>query len=462
MKGKYILPVLLGLSVMQGCRFYGDYERPTAIDSVANLKLYRDVATTDTANFGYTPWREVFTDPKLQKLIEKGLEQNTDLKTAELTIQQAEIGLKVKKLDYLPSVAFAPQGSISRVFMDGAEHTSTYSFPISATWQLDFFGKIRNAKKQGELTLLQTQAAEQATKTAIICAVANCYYSLQMLDASLQTTESTLALWEKNIETIEALMQAGRTNAAAVASAKSNYLQIKASVPALKDNVRQLENTICSLLHETPHAIDRNPFNGAAFPSKIKVGIPSQMLSMRPDVKIAECNLANCFYAELIAEANFYPSFSITGNGAFTNSLGSMIANPGKFIASGVASLVQPIFQKGQIRAGWEISKIQTEAAEMKFEQTLIDAGIEVSNALVAYNSAEEKAVITLKQIEQLQKAKDTTWELFLHAGGRTTYIETLTAQMQLLQGQLTLINDKYAKIQAMIKLYQALGGGQN
>ena len=454
--------LVVGLAVaMQSCRFYSNYERPTSIDSLATTNLYRDVTTTDTTNFGYTPWREVFTDAKLQGLIEKALAQNTDLKTAALTIEQAEVGLKVKKLDWLPTVAFAPQGQISKVFnFNNADHVSTYSLPISASWQIDFFGKVRNGIRQGEMTLLQTKAAEQATKTGIICGVANCYYSLQMLDASLETTESTLKLWEKNIETIEAMKEAGWTNSAAVASAKSNYLQIKASVPGLLDNIRQLENTICGLLHEAPHSIERNAFEGMDFPEQIKVGIPVQMLSMRPDVKIAEYNLASCFYAELIAEANFYPSLTITGNGAFSNSLGSAVVNPGKFLASGVASLVQPLFQKGQLRAGLKVAKIQAEAAELKFEQSLIDAGIEVSNALTAYSSADEKATLTIQQLEQLKIANESTWELFLHGGGKTTYLETITAQMQLLQGELSVINDKYTKIQAAIKLYQALGGG--
>lgn len=462
-----ILPLLAGTMLLTSCGLLGHYERDVkGVDSLTR-KLYRDptqidaaLMVTDTVSFGNMPWQEVFTDVKLQALIRKALAQNTDLCQTALTIKQAEIGLRVNKLAYLPQIAFSPSGTLSKVFIEGKSMTETYNLPMQASWQIDAFGTLYNAKKQGELTLVQAKVVRQAAHTAIVTGVANLYYSLQMLDEQLSTTRSTLVLWHKNIKAMEAMKEAGMTNAAALSSAKAQVLQIESTIPRLEYNIRQLENSLSVLLHEAPHAIDRNPFTADGFPSSFSTGIPLSLLANRPDVAIAEAKLATAFYGVQGARGKFFPQLTISAQGAFTNSLGGMVMNPGKFLASGIASLTQPLFAQGKIKAGYEIAKLQQEAAQLSFEQSLLTAGQEVSNALAAYHTTCTITDIVQRRVEELQKANDDTEFLFRN-GNTTSYLETLTAQMNLLNGRLSLINQRYDKVQAVIKLYQALGGGR-
>ena len=456
---KSFLYIAAAAMLLTSCNtLFGKYERDTARTEAFVKQLYRDtanadgaLAAADTTSFGNLPWREVFTDAQLQKLIATALERNTDIRKADLTIKQAEIGLRLNRLAYLPQIAFSPSGTVSKVFMDGMTTNETYAFPVQASWQIDAFGKLYNAKKQGELTVMQAKAARQATQTSIVAGVANLYYSLLMLDEQLATTEATLKLWHKNIEAMEAMKEAGYTNSSAIASAKAQVLQIEATVPTLKDNIRQAENALCVLLHEAPHSIQRGSFSA---------GLPLSLLTSRPDVAIAEAKLANAFYGIQSARGSFFPQLTISGQGSFTDALGGMVVNPGKFIASGVASLTQPLFAQGKLKGALEVAKLQQESAQLDFEKTLLTAGQEVSNALSKYHTASLATDIAKMRLTELQKANDDTEFLFRN-GNTTTYLETLTAQMNLLNGRLSLINNRFEKVQAAIKLYQALGGGR-
>lgn len=452
--------------LFSGCGLFGHYRRDTSRMEQMSQKLYRDlgdereVLLADTSSFGNMPWQEVFTDEKLQALIGKALRQNVDLQQAALTIRKAEIGLRINKLSYLPQFSFNPKGTITKTFIDGFDAHSTYDFPVAASWQIDAFGKLYNAKKQGELGVLQAKAARQAAHTAIITGVANLYYSLQMLDEQLGTTRSTLELWHKNIEAMEAMKDAGYTNSASIASAKAQVLKLETTVPQIENNIREVENSLCLLLHETPHAIERSVFTAEGFPARFSLGMPLSLLANRPDLAIAEAKLAGTFYGVQAARGAFFPNIMINAQGAFTNSLGGMVMNPGKFLAAGVASLTQPLFAQGKIKGNFEMAKLRQEAAQLDFERLLLRAGKEVSDALSKYHTACQTTQLVELQLEQLKKANDDTQFLFRN-GNTTTYLETLTAQMNLLNGRLALINQRYAKVQAVIALYKSLGGGR-
>ena len=465
---KSFLYIAAAATLLTSCHsLFGTYERNTAHTASFVEHLYRSTpqqdsasTTTDTTSFCNLPWREVFNDAHLQQLISTALERNADLRKAQLTIQQAEVGLRLNRLAYLPQIALSPSGTVSKVFVEGMTTNESYAFPVQASWQIDAFGKLYNAKKQGELSVLQAKSAKQAVQTSIVAAVANLYYSLQMLDEQLATTQATLKLWHKNIEAMTAMKEAGYTNSAALASAKAQVLQIEATVPTLTDNISQAENALCLLLHETPHGIERGTFSAENFPTSFSAGLPLSLLSSRPDVAIAEAKLANAFYGIQSARGTFYPQITISAQGSFTDALGGMVVNPGKFIASGVASLTQPLFAQGKLKGGLEVAKLQQEAAQIDFEKTLLTAGQEVSNALNKYHTASTTTAIAQERLKELQKANDDTEFLFRN-GNTTTYLETLTAQMNLLNGRLSLINNRFEKVQAAIKLYQALGGGR-
>lgn len=455
------LLLLLAAIGFASCRIYSNYERPDALPTTA---LYRDTVSTtgilvsDTINFGNMPWRQVFTDANLQSIIEKALAKNTDLLNAQENIKQVQATLKAAELAYLPSLSLNAQGTLSS--FDGEKTVKTYSIPLVASWQLGLFGSIRNAKEQAKSMLMQSSAYKQSVQTQIISNVANLYYTLLMLDEQLQITRETSELWGKNIEAMEAMQKAAMTNTAAVEQSRANYLQIKATIPALQKSIREAENSICKILREPPHAITRSTLNAQQMPANMSAGIPVQLLSNRPDVKAAEFSLRNAFYATNAAYSAFYPSLTITGQAGWTNSNGAIV-NPGKIITSLIGQLAQPILSQGRLTAQLKIAQSQQRAAQNNFEQAIINAGSEVSNALYAYKAACEQANICRVQVSSLEKTRDQTNELFKFDRS-TTYIAKLTAEMSLLNAQLTLINDNYAKLQAAVNLYAALGGGRN
>ena len=446
---KNFLFIIIASATLSSCGLYKNYERPADIKIPNNI--YRDstklenIIDADTTNFGNMPWREVFVDARLQNLIEKALANNTNLQQADLTIRQAEAGLKISRLAFLPSVSLSPQGTITS--WDFSKATKTYSIPVQASWQIDAFGTLRNAKKQSEMSLMQTRAAKQATRTSIIASVANLYYTLEMLDAQLATTKATAKLWDKNVSAMETMFKAGLTNSSAVSQAKANRLSILTTIPAMQASIQKAENSLCALLHEAPHSIERGSLEDVKLPSSLSAGVPMQLLSNRPDVRSAD--------------GAFYPKITLSGAASWTNSGGLGVVNPGKILASAVGSLVQPLFAQGKLRANLDIAKAQQESATLSFEQKLLDAGNEVNEAIDNYNAAKLRIDGNKELVKELTKSVETTDFIFKNDNS-VSYLETLTAQQSLLQAQLNLISAKLDKVQAVISLYQALGGGRD
>lgn len=458
---KIIFP-LISVALLTSCGIFKNYKRPEAFANVTE-NIYRDTTsmtavleTADTANFGNTPWREVFTDPKLQVLIEKVLVSN-DMQKADMNIEKAKAYLTISKLAYIPSLVFAPSGELTSI--DHSKAVQTYTLPISASWNIGSFGSLQNAKKYAKSNLFMAKAAKQATQTALIAAVAQMYYTLQMLDEQYTTAFETSKLWEKNVEAMKAMKEAGMVNNAAVAQASANYHTLCATLPTLQNSIRQTENALCVLLAEAPHAIDRNAFGTYDFPESMQVGIPVQLLSNRPDVRIAEAQLAAAFYNVNIARSKFYPSITISGVAGWTNNVGAVV-NPGKLLLNAAASLAQPLFMNGQLVANLKVSKLDYEAAALDFHDAVLKAGAEVSNALSDFQTAHLQQQEREKQVQALETATEETLLLFQHSN-TTTYLETLTAQQGLLSAKMSLITDKYNKLNAGINLYKALGGGR-
>lgn len=464
---KINLSLLSAALLLGSCGLYNNYERNNDKLQTIAQNLFRQplgsealFTDSDTASFGTLSWRTVFTDPQLQSLIQRALERNADVQKAELVIKQAEIGLELNQLAYLPQVALAPSGNLSKAFIEGTDWVKTYNLPVQASWQVDAFGRLRNVEKQGQQSLLQARAGEQAARTAIVTTMANLYFSLQMLDEQLSTTQRTLALWQKSIAAMETMKKAGMTTSAALASSKAQVLQIKATLPTLEESRRKAEHALCLLMHEAPHSIARNRFTATSFPKQFSLGMPMTLLANRPDLVIAEAEMASAFYGERAARGAFFPQLTISASGAFTNSLGAMVLNPGKFLAAGVASITQPLFAQGKIKGAHQISRLKQETAQLNFEKALLTAGKEVSDAMASYHKATLRSGIIYEQIEELKKA-NADIEFLFRNGNTTSYIETLTAQMNLLNAELALINTRYETAQAVVALYQALGGGK-
>lgn len=450
---KKILIICLA-AALTGCGIYKPYTRP----EVKTDGLYGTAEGVDTTTMGNLRWQEVMTDPQLQALIEQGLTNNTDLQSARWRVAETEATLKSARLAYLPSFNFAPQGAISS--FNNSPASKTYNIPITASWQIDIFNGLTNSKRKAKALYGQSKEYEQAVRTQLIASIANLYYTLLMLDSQYEVTSQTAAKWRKSVQTMKAMKQAGMATEAAVAQYEGTYYSIEASRHDLGYQIREVENSLCSVLGQAPQIIERGRLDAQQLPTQLAVGVPVQMLTNRPDVRAAEFSLMQAYYATAEARSALYPSITLSGQAGWTNSAGSMIVNPGKLLLSAAGSLLQPIFNAGANRARVKIMKAQQEETKLSFQQTLLNAGAEINNALAQCQTANAKAELRTQQIAALERAVSSTELLMQH--GPTTYLEVLTAQQSLLSAQLSQIADRFDEIQGVVNLYQALGGGRN
>ena len=448
-------------ALMSSCGIYNKYERPEV-----NVEgIVRDVtsntdtlAVTDTTSFGNLPWRSVFTDPQLQALIEQGLAHNTDLLNAALNVKMVEAQLMAAKLAFVPSFTFAPTGTITS--WDGNKTTKTYSLPINASWSIDLFGNLLNQKRSAQMALLATKDYQLVVKTNLIANIANMYYTLLMLDKQLEIVDNMTGLTKDTWDMMKLQKDLNMAKETSVQSAEANYYSVLAQATELKRQIRETENSLSLLLGQPAQTIARGKIENQSLPTDLSTGVSIQMLNNRPDVHYAEMTLAQCFYDTQAARSKFYPNISISGSGAFTNNSGGGIVNPGKWLLQAIGSLVQPIFQNGQLVAGLKVAKAQQEQAYNTWQNAVLAAGSEVSNALVLYNSSNEKSKLEQKQIESLTKNVEYTKDLF--SMGSSTYLEVITAQQSLLNAELSKVQDDFYKMQAVVNLYYALGGGRD
>ena len=446
--------------LMTSCGLYNKYERPevNAKGIVRDVQSTTDtLAVADTASFGNLPWREVFTDPQLQSLIETGLANNTNLLNAALNVKMVEDQLMIAKLAFVPGFTFSPQGTVAS--WDGNKATKTYSLPVTASWSVDIIGNLLNLKLSAQMALLATKDYQQVVQTKVVSNIANMYYTLLMLDKQLQVVNDMTKLVEETWNIMKIQKELGRVKETSVQSAEANLYSVQAQAADLKRQIRETENSLSLLLGQQAHTIKRGTFEGQSLPSKFSTGIGLQLLNNRPDVHYAEMSLAQCFYDVNTARSKFYPNITISGTGAFTNSGGGGIVNPGKWLLSAVGSLTQPIFAHGQIVAGLKVAKAKQEQAYNTWQNAVLSAGSEVSNALVLYNSSEEKSKLEEKQVESLKK--NVEYNKMLFNDGSATYLEIITAQQSLLNAELSKVADDFYKMQAVVNLYYALGGGR-
>lgn len=452
--------VMCASALLSSCHIYKAYDRP---EDIAIDSIYRDVAAVggeqpDSLLFGNLPWREVFTDPVLQSLIEQGLENNFDLRTAQLNVEASQASLMSARIAYAPSFALAPQGTLSSFDMQPV--TKTYQLPVTASWEIDFFGKTLNNKRAAKANLEMSKAYRQGVQTQVIAGIANVYYTLLMLDKQLEITNETAEIWKDNVETMKAMQEAAMTNAAAVAQAEANYASILASIPDIESSIKEAENSLALLIGLSGRHIERGDMESQELPSEFVVGVPLNLLSNRPDVMVAEQNLASAYYNTNVARAAFYPSITLSGSAGWTNSAGAVIVNPGKVIMSAIGSLTQPLFARGANIARLRIAKATQEQAKLSFQKTLITAGNEVSEALDRYEMALRKAEAYRMQVKSQERAVEYTKELFNL--GTSTYLEILTAEQALLGARLNQVANDFDCMQSVVSLYQALGGGRD
>lgn len=455
--GWVLFPLLLS-----SCGVYTKYERP----EVNTKGIIRDVvsdvdtlkATADTTTFANLPWRQVFTDPQLQALIQQGLDKNPDLLNAALNVQIVESQLKMSKLAFLPQVTFSPQGVLSS--WDFGKASQTYSMPLNASWTVDLFGNLLNQKRSSQMALLAIKDYQVVVKTKIVSGIANMYYTLLMLDRQLEILNDMSGLTKDTWDMMKLQMQLGRYRSTSVQSAEASHYSVLTQIEDMKRQIREVENSLSLLIGQPAQTIKRGKLADQVLPSQFATGVGIQLLKNRADVHAAEMDLASSFYDVNTARSRFYPSLTISGTGSYTNSGGGMIVNPGKILASAVASLVQPIFMNGKLTEGLKISKAQYEQDYNTWQNAVLTAGSEVSNALVQYNAYQKKSELDAHRVEVLKKNVEDTRALV--SSSTSTYLEVIQAQNSLLNAEISKVTDDFNKMQAVVSLYQALGGGSN
>lgn len=450
---KKTIILLAAAGMLDSCGIYSKYSHPET--EIHTDSLYRADATAGTASIAALSWRELFTDTHLQRLIAAGLERNTDLGIARLQTEEAQAVLASARLAYLPSVSLAPHADISHY---NGTTKKTYNLGASASWEIDIFGKITNAKLEAAAAYEQRAAYGQAVESQLVATVAESYYTLLMLDEQLAIAQQTLENWDETIAALEALMEAGMANDVAVRQTRASRTALEASALTISQRISETENSLCALLKQPSHAISRGSLARQDFPDSLSTGMPLLLLANRPDIRQAEAELAEAFYAVNSARSAFYPSLTLSGSLGWTNS-GATIANPGKWLSSAIAQLTAPIFNRGVNTANLKVAKARQQEATLRFEQALLNAGNEVNNALTAWQTAEKRIALDQKQIEDLDAAVEKTRLLVEHTSAN--YLEVLTARQSLLNARLTLAQDRTDRIMSIIQLYHALGGGR-
>lgn len=451
MKNKIIIAALAGI-MLSSCGAYKKYQPVTAVDE----NLYGiESPGLDTTSIANIDWREMFTDKYLQSLIDSALVHNTDYQVAQLRTEQTMASLGAARLAYFPSINLGADGSVSKY--DGLT-SKTCNIGANASWEVDIFGRLTAAKRGAAAAAVSASERAQAVKTQLVATVATSYYSLMMLDRQIEIADTALANWTESIRVMELLKDAGRANEPGILQAKANKAGLQADIAAMKKSRKEIENSLCAILGMTPCDIVRGSFENISFTDNFSTGLPVQLLANRPDVRAAEMELTRTHYGVGEARASFYPSLTLGGTVGFTNN-GGVIVNPGQWLLNAVGQLVQPIFNRGQLRTNYKIAEAERKIALLNFNQLLIDAGKEVNNALNDISSARDRLGYVREQTGLLEDAVVKTELLMRHSP--TNYLEVLTAQQSLLAAQQLEVQCRYDEIAGIITLYHALGGGR-
>ena len=455
---------LMAAVVLTSCVARQKYERPK---DVVEEKLFRtDALPKDSLSVATVSWKEIFTDPVLQGCLSKALENNLDIRTALQNIASAEAYLKQAKAAYQPTLSVGPGYTFSTSSLHTqmgqiiGERTYINQFDITASigWEADLWGKLSAQQKAQYASYLGTVAAHQTVKCTLVSSIATAYYQLLALDEQKKIIEQTISIRKKNLETTQALKDAGTLTEAAVQQSAALVYNAQASLISLDVQVTQLENSICLLMGEPSHPLERGTLSYQNLNIHPDLGYSAGLLENRPDVRAAEYSLMNAFELTNVAKAQFYPSLKLTGSGGLQSVDIDHLFSGKSLFASVVAGLTEPLLNKRQIRSNYEASLAAKEKAYLNYKKTILTAGKEVSDALKAYAAQDEFIALKTKELDAYSKSVDYSQELVNY--GMANYLEVLNADVNRLNAELNIVNAKYTKLQSGVELYRALGGG--
>nr|WP_315030236.1 efflux transporter outer membrane subunit [uncultured Chryseobacterium sp.] len=447
---------IIGVSVLL---FSCNVTQPYTNNETVSDHLYGETAADKNNNIATLSWKEIFKDPLLQDLISEGIANNLDLKTAAANLKAAEANFIQTKQAFLPSLSGNASAGAYDPSSSQASASQIYQLYALSSWQIDIWGKLKSTKRSMYATYLASEAYRQAVQTQLVANIAVTYYQLLAYDEQLNIVQQSLDVYSKDTETMKVLKNSNVVTGAAVVQSAANYYAVKSTVPDIKNNIRQAENTLSLLLGRTPGPIQRDSLFNEQVYSELSVGLPAQLLANRPDVREAELQLRSNFEQINVARTAFYPALTITGQaGLYATQLNSFF-NAGAFFANIVGGLAQPIFNNGLNKQKLKVAQANYEAAQYNYSKVLLTAGQEVSNALYQYQMVDEKASSRKEQIANLEKAVYFTKELLKYTSA-TNYTDVLTSEQSLLSARQSAVTDKLQQLQAVVNLYAALGGG--
>jgi multidrug efflux system outer membrane protein len=472
------LSTLAILSALAGCKVGPNYKRP-AVATPANYRgaLAPDIATTATTTtpLGAQKWNTVFTDPVLQQLITEALKNNYDVKIAADRVLEEQAQVGVTKAGQYPTLsaggtydALGLPSSLLNSFNNGSSSTSNKNsqtnffsggYTASVAWNLDFWGYYRRQTEAARAYLRATQWAQQTTYSTLVENVATAYYQLRTLDAELEITKSTLDARKQSLELTQKLEQGGSDSLADVRQAEELYYTAEAQLPDLERQITQQENNLSLLLGRAPGPIDRGgSITDAPHPTEVPVGLPSELIERRPDVRRAEELLIQANANIGVARAQYFPQLSLSGSGGVTSSQLNGLVNAANGYYYAIGSLSQPIFDGGKIRNNYRLAQATHKELLDTYQQTIAGALRDVSNALIAYNKTRE---FREQQEKQTAASADAVrLARIRYNSGSTSYLEVLTTDTNLYNSQLTLESAQQQEALSLVQLYNALGGG--
>lgn len=455
--------IAIGLISIQSCFVAKDYNRPSGVENEAQFRT--DIVASQDQTIADVSWQEFFSDPTLKSYITKGLQNNLDIRTALQNISISEAYMKQGKSGYLPTLSAGPGYTFTKTSANtqfgritGSQSLSQYDVTGNFSWEADIWGKIRSNYRGTTANYLQTIEAHKAVQTNIVSTIANTYYQLIALDEQKKAIVKTIGFREQSLETIKALKEAGNVTQVAVNQTEAQLFNAKALLVDVDANIKLNENVLSVLLGETPQVIERGTIENQQIYSSLGVGLPAQILENRPDVKAAEFALVNAFENVNIANANFYPSLSLTATGGLQGIDIDKLFDAQSLFANVVARLAQPILQKRQIKTAKEVALANEEKALLAYKQTILTASKEVSDALARYEAADQKIPLKDKEAELYNQSIEYSEELLNY--GMANYLEVITARESALNAELNAINAKLTKLNSVVELYRSVGGG--
>ena len=461
--GATTLIVLAAVCMLSGCKTYSSYHSDSTANDVLKEQLSAVGVSTADSVAGDLPadWREVFTEPKVAALIEEALLHNSDLQTAHLQVQAAKAALRSAKGELFPSIGLAASKGKSRFKNDEFTAISSgYNLGAEASWEIDAFGRMRNAKRAAAATVEEQMAYEQAVRTELIATVATAYYQLEMYDAQIADTRSIISSWEESIATQRILLEVGEATSDDVDQSEAAKLEAESTLEELLLQLRQAENALCATLGRPCQHIERDSLSNSCLAIDSVPSISILALARRPDIRQAEAVLKAAFYATNEARAALYPSLSLSGSIGWTNDIGEIV-DPAGMLMSALGSLTQPLFQGGKLRAEVKRAKAEQEAAKVAFRQTVLEAGREVNDIMATEQYARRAISLGEQQVEKLSHIADAS-KLRMQYDEDVNYLQVLLARQALLEARLQLLAHRYEMIDAHIRLYKALGGGMD